>query len=466
MTSRAESAVGGHPTTTGGSTPKMKRRAAFAAFAGTSLEWYDYHVYSTASALIIAKVFFPSFSPLAGTLAAFATFAVGFVARPLGGILAGHFGDRYGRKHILQFTLILMGVSTMTIGMLPTYASIGVAAPIMLVVLRLLQGLSAGGEWGGAALMSVEHAPAHRRGLFGSFTQLGTPAGVILANTVILAVTFSMTDEQFQAWGWRLPFLFSLVIFLVGIYIRTRVEESPAFTQLTDENQPSAPARQPLVTLLRTDGKRVALAIGTFIGSNAVGYLFLAFTLSYGTKQLGMSASTMLLVVLIGCIAWLPTTMGSAWLSDKIGRLTTYRIGYIALIAWAVPYFALLNTRSTALMIVAVVGLMVGLGATYGPQAALFAELFPAAIRYSGASLSSAIGAVLGGGLAPLIATSLFAAAGTTLAVSGYIVSICALSLVATIILGTRSFRRLPADMEDPHAAENRDRIPQTAVAD
>jgi metabolite-proton symporter len=410
----------------------QKKRVALASAVGTSVEWYDYHVYSIASALVIGKLFFPEISPLAGTMAAFATFAIGFIARPLGGILAGHLGDRIGRKKVMVITLTLMGAATMLIGLLPTYEQIGVAAPVLLVMLRLLQGLSAGGEWGSAALMAVEHAPAGQRGRFGNYVQLGTPAGMFLANIVILGATFMLADDQFQAWGWRIPFLLSALMVVVGFVIRVKVDESPVFQAL---EQDSTLERVPFAELLRNHKARVVLAVLSFIGNNAVGYIFLAFMTAYGTTTLGLARNTMLNVMLAGCVTWFASMIYFARLSDRIGRHKVYFLGYGILAVWAVPFFALFNTANVGLILLAVMVLTFGLAATYGPQAALFAELFPARVRASGVSLSYAVGACLGGGFSPLIATALFGATGTVYAVAVFMIAFSLISLASIAAL-------------------------------
>ncbi|MQA07790.1 MAG: MFS transporter [Pseudonocardiaceae bacterium] len=424
---------------------RHKRRVVAASAIGTSIEWYDYHVYSLASALVIGKLFFPEFSPLAGTLAAFATFGVGFIARPFGGVLAGHFGDRIGRKKMLMVTLLTMGFATVGIGLLPTFDTIGAAAPVLLVVLRLLQGLSAGGEWGGAALMTVEHAPPRRRGVFGCFTQLGTPAGMLVANLVMLLVTASMPEEQFEAWGWRLPFLLGVVMVVVGFYIRRRVEESPAFKQV---QRTGTQARLPVIEVLRSNPKHVLLGTLSFVGNNAMGYLFLAYLLNYTTETLGMGQSSVLTVMLLGMAWWLVTMFFFAAWSDRVGRKPVYLAGYALLVVWAVPYWLLVDTGSVGWLMLAVAVLVMGLSATYGPQAALFAEMFPSRVRYSGASLAYALGAVFGGGFAPFIAAALYGGLGTSLAVAGYMILFGLISFVAVLAI------RLPSggslDAEDP----------------
>ncbi|OLT10770.1 MFS transporter [Pseudonocardia sp. CNS-139] len=400
---------------------------ALASAVGTTIEWYDYFIYSTAAALVFGPQFFSSLPPSWGTLASFATLGVGFVARPVGGILWGHFGDRVGRKAMLVASLLLMGVATVGVGLLPTYGQIGIAAPLLLVVLRLLQGLSAGGEWGGAALMAVEHAPAGQRGRYGSYAQIGVPAGLILAQ-VVFALVGLVGEEQFAAWGWRLPFLFSIVLVGVGLFIRLRVEESPVFRALRHDR-----ARLPMVDVFRERPREVVTASLSFVANNAIGYVFLAYLLSYGTSVLGVDRTTMLVVVIVGSVSWLVSIMLSAQWSDLVGRRPVYLYGSVLLVVWPVPFFLLVDTRSTALMIVAVVVLTVALGATYGPQSALFAEMFEPRYRYSGASFSYAAGAVLGGGFAPLVATALQTSTGTSLAVSGYMVLTALVSLGAVL---------------------------------
>ncbi len=414
-----------------GSRPEQLRRVAIASAIGTTIEWYDYFIYSTAAALIFGSQFFSTLSPASATLAAFATLGVGFLARPIGGILWGHFGDRVGRKAMLVASLLLMGVATVGVGLLPTYEQIGVLAPLLLVLLRLLQGLSAGGEWGGAALMAVEHAPAGKRGLYGSYSQVGVPAGLILAQLVFVAVG-GMSDEQFTSWGWRLPFLFSIVLVAVGLFIRLRIEESPVFTALKTEQ---VRARLPMIDVLRERPRELVIASVSFIANTAIGYVFLAYLLSYGTSVLQVSRTVMLLVVIIGSVSWLISIVASAHWSDRVGRKPVYLVGSVLLVVWPVPFFLLVDTRSPALMIVAVIVLTMGLGASYGPQSALFAEMFEPRYRYSGASFSYAVGAVLGGGFAPLIATALQTSTGTSLSVSAYMVATAVISLVAVLAI-------------------------------
>ena len=411
------------------------RRVVGASLVGTTIEWYDFFIYASAASLVFGRLFFPALDGSTALLASFATLGVSFVARPIGGMVAGHLGDRFGRKSILVATLLLMGISTIGVGLLPGYASIGVAAPILLVVLRLLQGLSAGGEWGGAALMSVEHAPPGRRGYFGSFPQIGVPIGLLLANLVFFTVSAVTTDEQFAAWGWRIPFLLSVVLIAVGFFVRSRVAESPVFTELRRRR---ARRSAPLAEILRSNRRELVVAIGLFIANNMIGYILIAFINSYGTRTLKLSSTTMLFVGMVGAVAWGVFTLVAGRWSDRIGRRRIYLIGTLAMAVWAFPFFLLFDTRSVPLLVLAVVVLAFGLGLTYGPQAATYAELFPTAIRYSGVSFAYAFGAILGGGFAPLLATWLVGRTGTSLSVSAYMLFACLFTLAAVLALRER----------------------------
>ena len=432
-----------HPTPAAAAVPDSAqlRRVVGASLAGTAIEWYDFFIYASAAGLVFGTQFFPSLDPATALLASFATLGVSFVARPVGGIVAGHFGDRYGRKAVLVATLLTMGVATVGVGLLPSYATIGVAAPVLLVALRLLQGLSAGGEWGGAALMAVEHAPPGRRGWYGSFPQIGVPIGLLLANLAFFGAAAATTPEQFQAWGWRIPFLLSVVLIGVGYFLRTRVAESPVFEQMRERR---AQRSAPLAEVLRTSRRELVVAIGLFIANNMVGYILIAFINSYGTRTLGLSSTTMLFVGMVGAVSWGVFTMLAGRWADQWGRRRTYLVGILAMGAWTFPFFLLFDTRSVALMLVAVVVLGFGLGLTYGPQAATYAELFPVAIRYSGVSFAYAFGAILGGGFAPLLATYLIGVTGTSLSVSAYMLLACLVTLAAVLALRERP----PAERE------------------
>ena len=424
------------PASTAAADAAQIRRVVGASLVGTTIEWYDFFIYASAASLVFGRLFFPALDGSTALLASFATLGVSFVARPIGGMVAGHLGDRFGRKSILVATLLLMGISTIGVGLLPGYASIGVAAPILLVVLRLLQGLSAGGEWGGAALMSVEHAPPGRRGYFGSFPQIGVPIGLLLANLVFFTVSAVTTDEQFAAWGWRIPFLLSVVLIAVGFFVRSRVAESPVFTELRRRR---ARRSAPLAEILRSNRRELVVAIGLFIANNMIGYILIAFINSYGTRTLKLSSTTMLFVGMVGAVAWGVFTLVAGRWSDRIGRRRIYLIGTLAMAVWAFPFFLLFDTRSIPLMLVAVIGMAFGLGLTYGPQAAAYAELFPAGVRYSGVSFAYAFGAILGGGFAPLLATWMIGLTGTSLSVSAYMLLACLVTLAAVLALRERS---------------------------
>jgi metabolite-proton symporter len=420
-------------------------RAVASSFVGTAIEWYDFFIYGTAAALVLGPQFFPGGSDLAGTLAAFATLAVGFIARPIGGVVMGHFGDRTGRKSMLVTSLLTMGAATVAIGLLPNYAAIGVWAPILLVLLRFLQGIGVGGEWGGAVLMATEHAPKGKRGLYGAAPQMGVPAGVILANVVFLLCTQLMSNEQFTAWGWRVPFLLSGTLVAAALWIRLGVMESPAFQAVEKEDRIT---KVPIVSVLKDSWRTVLLAGGTFIATNGIAYVFMVFVLAYGTKELGYSKGTMLALLIASCPVWMAGMAISAHLSDRVGRRRVYVTSTVALLVVSAGFFSLIDTGSIPLMLAAMLLLAFVLGATVGPQSALFAELFPAHVRYSGASLGYQIGAILGGGIAPFIATWLYASFGTTTAITAYFVAVSVVSLVCTVVL-----LRRPHEAE-PYAAE------------
>ncbi|UYP20134.1 MHS family MFS transporter [Rhodococcus sp. Z13] len=409
------------------------RKAALGSFVGTAIEWYDFFIYGTAAALVLGPQFFPGTSEVAGTLAAFATLAVGFIARPIGGMVMGHFGDRVGRKSMLVTSLLLMGFATVAIGLLPNYASIGVAAPILLVALRFVQGLGVGGEWGGAVLVATENAPAGKRGLYGAAPQIGVPAGVLIANLVYLPLTAFLPDGAFEAWGWRVPFLASAVLVFVAMWIRLGLEESAEFRAAKDA--PTTEHKLPIIEVLTQHWKTVLLAGGTFIATNGIAYAYMVYVLKYGEKTLGFSNTTMLMLLIGSCPFWMAGMAYAAWRSDLVGRRTVYIRSSSALVVAAALFFPLMDTAVLPVMFVAMLGLGFTLGCCAGPQSALFAELFPAQIRYSGASLGYQIGAILGGGLAPMIATSLFAATGTSLSITGYFVLIALISLVSILLL-------------------------------
>jgi MFS transporter, MHS family, shikimate and dehydroshikimate transport protein len=408
------------------------RRTSTVSLIGSTIEWYDFFIYGTAAALVLNTAFFPSVDPFVGTLAAFSSFAVGFIARPIGGILWGHFGDRIGRKKALVAALFLMGASTTLVGLLPTYASIGVAAPILLFLLRILQGLAVGGQWGGAVLIATEYAPANRRGFYGSFPQLGVPIAVIISNGIFLALEAGLGEEAFRSWGWRIPFLLSVFLIGVAIYAQRTLEDTPAFRQV---EQSAGRSRSPILQVLRSHPRAILLAAGSFIAVNGGFYVFIIYALSYGTRVLKLPESTMLIGIVGSSVVNLALIPLFALLSDRIGRRPVYLAGAIGTILAAFPVFWLIDTKSTFLIFF---GLLLGGAANsamYGPQAALFAELFSPEVRYSGASLGYQIGAVLGGGLAPLIAASLYEATGTSASTSWYLLAMGVVTAVSAYLL-------------------------------
>ncbi|GAB3009005.1 MFS transporter [Streptomyces pseudoechinosporeus] len=408
------------------------RTVALAAMAGTTIEWYDFFIYALCTGLVFNSLFFDGLGENS-LIISFATIGISFFFRPVGAALAGHLGDRIGRRAMLIATLLLMGVATTLIGLVPSSSSIGTSAPVILVLLRILQGLSAGGEWGGAALISVEHAPAAQRGRFGAYPQLGAPLGLLLANGALAAVTALTTDDQFLAWGWRIPFLASVVLVAAGFVIRRKVEESPVYRELKESGSRS---RAPLAVLFKEHWPLVVAGALLFAANNAVGYMTTGgYVQSYSVNHLDMDPTTILIGVMVAAVGWLVSTMAGGILSDRFGRLRVYRIGFVIQLAWMFPFFALLNTANIGLVVVALVLYSVGLGLTYGPQAALFAELYPAAVRYSGAALSYAIGAVLGGAFAPMIAEALQSSTGTVYSVGVYLAGVTAVGLAVTFVL-------------------------------
>jgi len=384
------------------SSPSVKR-VVLASFIGTTIEWYDFFLYGTAAALVFNKLFFPTISPLAGTMAAFATYAVGFFARPFGGVVFGHFGDRLGRKSMLVTTLMIMGLATFLIGVLPTYHQIGVAAPILLVLLRFIQGLGVGGEWGGAVLMAVEHGHRGRRGLYASWVQAGVPAGMLLA-TAVFKLTSQMPDEMFMSWGWRVPFLLGIVLLGVGLFIRIKVFESPLFEKMREKKRPKG---APIFEVIRRYPRNVLLAMGARFAENGCYYIFTVFALTYTTESLGLDRAVVLNGVLIGsAVQFFVIPAFGIW-SDRIGRRPVYLCGAVALAVFALPFFMLVDTNQTTMIWLAIVIGLVIHAAMYGPQAAFFSELFGTEVRYSGASVGYQLASPLAGGLAPLIATAL-----------------------------------------------------------
>jgi metabolite-proton symporter len=396
---------------------------------GTTIEWYDFFLYGTAAALVFNRLFFPTFDPLAGTLAAFGTYSVGFVARPIGGIIIGHYGDRVGRKSMLVLTLMIMGVATFGIGLLPTYAQIGPWAAVALVILRVAQGFGVGGEWGGAVLMAVEHAPPGARGFYGSWAQIGVPAGLLLS-TAVFAIFARLPEDQFLSWGWRVPFLLSILLVAVGLIIRLRIQETPVFARV---KQAQNEARRPIAELLATQWKAVLLAVGARIAENGAFYIYTVFVLVYGTQQAGIDRQTILNGVLMAAACALVAIPFCGALSDRLGRRPVYLFGASVTAAFAYPLFWLLDTGSTPLVWLAlVVPLVFAHSPMYGPQAAFLSELFDTRVRYSGASLGSQLSSVVAGGLSPFIATALLPYGRGALA--AYIIAMALVTIAAVLI--------------------------------
>jgi metabolite-proton symporter len=409
-------------------TPASTRRVVLASFVGTTIEWYDFFLYGTAAALVFNQLFFTNLEPLAGTMAAFGTYAVGFFARPLGGIVFGHYGDKIGRKSMLVTTLMMMGIATVLIGLLPTYNQIGIWAPILLVLLRFVQGFGVGGEWGGAVLMAVEYSRAGRRGFHASWVQAGVPVGMLLANGVFMLVS-SMDEAAFLSWGWRIPFLLSILLLVVGMFIRVKIMESPVFTQAKAEDPGP---KVPILAVLREHPRNVVLAMGARFAENAYFYIFTVLVLSYGYQHLGMDKAGLLNAVMLGSAVQLVAIPAFGALSDRLGRRPVYLGGAFFLLLFAFPFFWLIGTREPVLVILAVVIGLIGHSAMYGPQAAFFSELFGTRVRYSGASLGYQLASPLAGGLAPLIATALLGwSMGEPWPVALYLIGMAVITLVS-----------------------------------
>jgi metabolite-proton symporter len=407
------------------------RRVIVASFIGTTIEWYDFFLYGTAAALVFNRLFFPTLDPLAGTLSAYGTFAVGFVARPLGGAVFGHFGDRLGRKGMLVWSLVIMGVATFLIGLTPTYEQVGIWSPVLLVVLRFTQGFGVGGEWGGAVLMAVEHSGGERRGLHGSWPQMGVPGGLLLSTAVFSAFSSALSDRAFLAWGWRVPFLISALLVGVGLFVRLTVLESPSFEKLKDGGRES---RQPLVDVFREHPREVLIGMGMRFAQNVVFYIYTVFMLTYGEKALGYPRGLMVRGVMIASALGLVTVPLWSHLSDKIGRKPVYLGGALFSLAIVFPFFWMMERGSTWVVIAMILAMNVGHDAMYGPMAALLAELFGTRVRYSGASIVYQLTSVFSGGLAPFIATLLLSRYGSG-AVAWYVVACCAVTVVAACLV-------------------------------
>ena len=408
------------------------RRAVIASTIGTTIEWYDFFLYSVVTGLVFAKLFFPQSDPLTGTLEAFAIYAVGFAARPVGAAIFGHFGDRIGRKSTLIATLMLMGIATFLVALVPTYEQIGIWGAVILTVLRFVQGIGVGGEWGGSVLMSMEWARSnHTRGLVASWPQFGVPCGLFLANLAVLAFS-QMSGDQFLTWGWRLPFALSLILVGVGIYIRLGIMETPTFSRLQAEQKIE---RRPILEVIRRQPKEILLSTLVRLSEQAPFYIFTAFIFAYGVGTLKVSRDFLLIAVLSASVLSFVAIPLSGHISDRIGRKTMYMLGAAATGVYGFIYFGLLDTGSLALIFLAIVVSLIPHDMQYGPQAALIAESFTGRLRYSGASLGYQLSSVIAGGPAPLIATWLFGVYGSAYAIAFYIAACSVVTLIATALM-------------------------------
>lgn len=423
------------PSSEVGDAPKTPfHRVVTASLIGTTIEWYDFFLYGAAAALVFNHVFFPESDPLVGTMLAFTTYAVGFVARPLGGLVFGHFGDRIGRKQLLVLSLLLMGGATFAIGLLPTYAAVGAAAPLLLTLLRVIQGFALGGEWGGAVLLVAEHGEARNRGFWTSWPQAGVPCGNLLATAVLAVLAVVMTDQAFLDWGWRVPFLLSGVLVFIGLWIRLAVSESHVFKEASRKAASDRGAeRAPILDVLRHHWRETLVAMGVRMAENVSYYVVTAFILVYATQQAGLANDAVLNAVLIASAVHLVTIPMWGALSDVVGRRPVIAVGALGVSAWSFAFFPLIDVGTFwSVTLAATVGLLLH-GAMYGPQAAFFSELFSTRVRYSGASIGYQLASILAGGLAPLIATALLATFGTSVPISAYVAGVGVVTLVAVV---------------------------------
>jgi MFS family permease len=416
---------------------KNMRKVALTALAGTSIEWYDFFLYGAAAALIFPTAFFGEIPETTALILSLLTFAAGFIARPIGGIIFGHFGDRVGRKKTLIAALMLMGISSTLIGLLPTYAMIGVTAPILLTLLRFAQGLAIGGQWGGAMLLVTESAPSNQRGYYGAFAQAGAPIGVILANLALIVTSALVSEEFFNTWGWRIPFIASAVLILISMYIQLNLEDTKAFKALATNSDNSSNEKvksSPVVEAIRRYPKRIMLAAGAFLSVQVTFYILIAFMLAYGVSSANMERDDMLIAVLIGCAIMVPLQFMFSSYSDRNGRKGIFMLGAILSGIWAFAIFPLVDTGNFWLIVLALTFGLIFLAMMYGPQAAFFTELFSTEVRYSGATLGYQFGAIVGGAFAPTIAVKLWTEFDIVW-VSAYIAFASMLTLISVMLL-------------------------------
>ncbi|MDN6245000.1 MAG: MFS transporter [Corynebacterium casei] len=438
-------------TTTKDVSRRERRRVLAATTIGTAIEWYDYFLYAAVAGLVFNQVMF---GPLEGGMAsiiAFLTVGISFLFRPLGAFLAGHYGDRLGRRFVLMVTLFAMGGATTLIGLLPTYDTLGYWAPLLLILLRIIQGISAGGEWGSAVLLAVEHAPKEKRGLFGAGPQIGVPIGLLLSSGVLSIMNWIAPGDAFMEWGWRVPFLLSVVLVAVGYFVRMGVDESPVFEEMAERKE--VEAENPAKVLFKKFTPLVIVAALVFAGNGTVGYMTTGgYIQSYASDPngpVGLERGDVLNAVTLSAVTWMLFTLFAGFISDKIGRRTTYLIGFALQAIAAAALFPLVNTANLGLLYFALIALTIGLGLTYGQQSAMYAELFPASIRASGVSITYALGSILGGAFAPMIAAALVEATGSTTAVSIYLVIACVIGFICAFLLRERKGIPLASDHEE-----------------
>ncbi|MFI6643919.1 MFS transporter [Streptomyces sp. NPDC050504] len=449
--------------------PSNLKRIVAASLIGTTIEWYDFFLYGSAAALVFNKLFFPDSDPLVGTLLSFLTYAVGFAARPLGALVFGHYGDRLGRKKLLVLSLLLMGGATFAIGLLPTHATVGSAAPVLLTVLRLVQGFALGGEWGGAVLLVSEHGDAKRRGFWASWPQTGAPAGQLLATGVLSALTALLSDSAFTSWGWRVPFLLSGVLVVVGLWIRLSVDESPVFKEALARAEERAAAegkveKMPLVAVLRHHWRDVLIAMGARMAENISYYVITAFILVYATTAVDLSKQTALNAVLVASAVHFAVIPAWGALSDRVGRKPVYLVGAVGVGAWMFPFFWLIDRGSFGSLLLAVTVGLVFHGAMYAPQAAFFSEMFATRMRYSGASIGAQFSSVAAGAPAPLIATALLSDYDSATPIALYVIAAALLTVVAIGCAQETRHRDL-GEIEPPEPAGPAAKEPEVGAA-